>query len=361
MTQNISLPSVVLPSGGPLLVDPTLEVDFLGRKLDKGGSAIASGSVITNETQARDAYLAGWPRIVWKTFAPTPTPDVQPRIARWQPGGKGTPLYGLENIERVHPKPRHEIYPGIRRIRAEFPNRALGISIMALERPDWLVLAKEAEDLGADWIELNFGCPNGVGKMGMLMGQLPEKVGEVTSWVVDVVKIPVASKMTPNAEKIIEAADAAWGAGALIVSLINTKRWLMGVDLEAMVPQPNVRGKSVRGGGSGQMIRGMALEMAAGVCELRDRKYKGKGKLIDAMGGIASGYNLAEFLALGVDWCQIFTDVYDRGVEVIDEYSAWLLEFMKRKGYRTIADFRGLALPNLGEYEEVSDNYWDQD
>ena len=76
---------------------------------------------------------------------------------------------------------------------------------------DWTKLCKQAEEAGADGLELNLSCPHGMGErgMGLACGQDPELVRNICRWVRAAVKIPFFAKMTPNITEIVEIARAA--------------------------------------------------------------------------------------------------------------------------------------------------------
>jgi len=91
---------------------------------------------------------------------------------------------------------------------------------------------------------LNFGCPHGMSERGMgaAMGQVPDYTCMVTEWVKEAASIPVIVKLTPNVTSINPPARAAVRGGADAVSLINTINSVMGVNLDTLVPHPNVNG-----------------------------------------------------------------------------------------------------------------------
>jgi dihydroorotate dehydrogenase len=97
--------------------------------------------------------------------------------------------------------------------------------------------------------------------MGMAMGGNPEVVEEVCGWVMQVAKVPVWAKMTPNVTDITVPAARAFKAGCHGVSAINTILSVMGVDLETLRPQPTVEGYSTPGGYSCKAVRPIALRM----------------------------------------------------------------------------------------------------
>ncbi len=119
------------------------------------------------------------------------------------------------------------------------------------------------EDTGADGIELNYGCPQGMSERGMgaAVGQVPEMCELNTHWVTSITKLPVIVKLTPNITHIIEPAHAALAGGAHALSLINTINRIMNVDLDTLMITPNIGGRGTHGGYAGPAVKPIALNM----------------------------------------------------------------------------------------------------
>ena len=78
--------------------------------------------------------------------------------------------------------------------------------------------------------------------MGSAVGQVPEYIEMVTRWCKQHTRMPVIVKLTPNITDILPAgARGAKRGGADAVSLINTVNSIIGVDLDAMAPEPRGR------------------------------------------------------------------------------------------------------------------------
>jgi dihydropyrimidine dehydrogenase (NAD+) subunit PreA len=65
----------------------------------------------------------------------------------------------------------------------------------------------------------------------------------------------------------------------------------------------------------------------------------------------------AEFIALGAGNVQVCTAVMTYGFKIIDELTSGLKTFMAAKGYRSIEDFRGRAIPNVTDWQFLNLNY----
>jgi dihydropyrimidine dehydrogenase (NAD+) subunit PreA len=73
----------------------------------------------------------------------------------------------------------------------------------------------------------------------------------------------VLIKLTPNIGDILEPGVAAVEAGVHGLSLINTIKSIVGVDLDKMVPYPVVGKRSTNGGYCGPAVKPIALHMVA--------------------------------------------------------------------------------------------------
>ena len=150
-------------------------------------------------------------------------------------------------------------------------------------------------------------------------------------------------KLTPNITDIRHPARAAKRGGADAVSLINTINSIVAVDLDRMAPSPHVDGKGTHGGYCGPAVKPIALSMTSEIA--RDRETQGMP--ISAIGGITTWRDAAEFIALGAGTVQVCTAAMTYGFKVVEEMVTGLGTWMDAKGYRTIENFRGLAVPNV--------------
>jgi len=149
-----------------------------------------------------------------------------------------------------------------------------------------------AEGLKA--VEVNVSCPN-VEKGGIAFGSDPDRVAEVTRAVKGSTDLPVIVKLSPNVTDIALIAEAAEGAGADAVSLINTLKG-MSIDVERRVPHIG----KVIGGLSGPAIRPIALRM---VWEVVNRV----SIPVIGVGGIVDGNDALQFLIAGARAVQVGT------------------------------------------------------
>jgi dihydropyrimidine dehydrogenase (NAD+) subunit PreA len=220
---------------------------------------------------------------------------------------------------------------------------------------DWKWILPLVEDTGADAVELNFGCPHGMSERGMgaAVGQVPEYVEMVTRWVKEGTKLPCLVKLTPNISDIRLGSRAAYKGGADGVSLINTINSIVAVDLDAMSPLPMVDGKGTHGGYCGPAVKPIALNMVAEIA----RDVETPDLPISGIGGISTWRDAAEFIVLGAGSVQVCTAAMHYGFRIVADLADGLSNWMDEKGYATLDDIRGRAVPNVTDWQYLNLNY----
>jgi dihydropyrimidine dehydrogenase (NAD+) subunit PreA len=302
------------------------------------------------------AFEAGWGGVVWKTLGEDP-PIVNVSGPRYGVLlGAARNMIGMNNIELITDRPLDINLREIREVKRSWPDRALVVSLMVpCEEEAWKRILPLVEDTGADGVELNFGCPHGMSERGMgsAVGQVPEYVEMVVRWCKENTRLPVIVKLTPNVTNILAPARAAARGGADAVSLINTVSAIMAVDLDRMAPGPAVGGRGAHGGYCGPAVKPIALRMLGEIArdpECRDLPLSG-------IGGIATWRDAAEFMALGAGTVQVCTAAMVYGFKVVEDMIDGLANWMDAKGYRSLTEFVGKAVPNFVDWEQLDLNY----
>ena len=325
------------------MADLSIEVD--GLKFDNP-FVIGSGPPGSNANTMARAFEAGWGGVVCKTIAleAEKVNNVAPRYARLRVEGEGNAkknIFGFQNIELISDRPFSDWMDDFKKTKDQFPDKILIASIMEEPRKEpWQEIVERCQDAGADAFELNLSCPHGLPerRMGMAMGQHPDMVGQVCQWVMEVAKVPVWAKMTPNVTDITAPAEAAFDAGVQGVSAINTILSVMGVDLETLRPQPTVEGYTTPGGYSCKAVRPIALRM----CMELAKRFPNKS--LSGIGGVETGKDAAQFILMGAQTVQVCTGVMLYGYKMVQPMIEELSAFMDQHGFKTIEEFRGHAL-----------------
>ena len=174
--------------------------------------------------------------------------------------------------------------------------------------------ALEAESDGITALEINISCPN-VKAGGVAFGTDPKLAAEVVETVRKNTRLPLITKLSPNASNIPEFARAVEGAGSDAVSLINTIT-AMAIDIETR--RFKIANKT--GGFSGPALKPIAIRMvyeAANAVKIP----------VIGMGGIMCAEDAIEFFMAGAKAVAVgtanFVDPY-APVKIIDGINEWL-------------------------------------
>jgi dihydroorotate dehydrogenase (NAD+) catalytic subunit len=186
-------------------------------------------------------------------------------------------------------------------------------------------------------VEVNISCPN-VANRGLVFACDPVSSDAVVRLVRD--KLPAATpifaKLTPDVTDIVTIADAALGAGADGLTMINT---LLGMVIDTDLLRPQLAG--VTGGLSGPAVRPVAVRALWQVtAAMRDGRLP-TAPLI-GVGGVRTGRDALELVAAGASAVQVGTATFNdpsRPSRVVDELEAEVA----RHGFTRFADVVGIA------------------
>src|SRR5580692_7329128 len=297
---------------------PTLATTVDGLKL-ANPFIIGSGPPGTNMNVIAKAFKEGWGAVIAKTISldASKVINVTPRYAKLM-GKDSDEVVGWENIELISDRPFKIWMEEFKKCKDMFPDGVLIASIMEEYHKDaWIEIVERCQAVGVDAFELNFSCPHGLPerRMGSAMGENPEILDEVCSWVMSAAKVPVWAKMTPNITHIEDPTRAALQAGCSGISAINTIRSVIGVNLETLRPEPTVEGFTTLGGYSCKAIMPVALRMCMEIAQLIRGEFPGRS--LSGIGGIESGRDAAQFILLGCETVQVCTYVMKVGYRCV--------------------------------------------
>ena len=330
---------------------PDLSVNFAGIQ-SPNPFWLASGPPTNSAEQIMRAFDAGWGGAVWKTIGEQIT-NVSSRYSSidWN----GQRMMGFSNIELISDRPLEDNLREITEVKKRYPGNALVASLMVeSKREAWHTIVQQAEDAGADGLELNFGCPHGMSERGMgsAVGQVPEYAEMITAWVKEKARTPVIVKLTPNITDIRSVARAAKRGGADALSAINTINSITGIDLDTFIPAPNVGGKSSHGGYCGPAVKPIALNMVHQVMSDPAATLP-----ISGIGGIATWRDAVEFMLIGAGTLQVCTAAMHYGYRIVEDMIDGLQNWMREKNFSSIDAFRGLSMPKVTEWKHLDLNY----
>jgi dihydroorotate dehydrogenase (NAD+) catalytic subunit len=226
---------------------------------------------------------------VSKTITPEPRAGNAPRRIWETPSGMinsiGLPNKGLEGFLA-------EDLPRLR----ELPVPLI-VSVMATTREEFArCVERIARRREVAAIELNVSCPNV--HSGLIVGENPAETEALLERLRPLSEKPLIVKLTPNVAEPAAVAGGAERGGADAVSLINT---LKGTAIDPATGRPALG--NGYGGLSGPAVRPVALEQVRSVRAAVDLPIVG-------MGGISTGADAAEFLALGAAVVAVGTESF---------------------------------------------------
>jgi len=328
-----------------------LNINFAGIKAPNP-FWLASAPPTNSGYQVMKAFDAGWGGAVWKTLG-IPVINVSSRYGSIN--YRNTRMAGFNNIELITDRPLADNLKEIEEVKKHFPDHAIIASLMVESKKEWEQIIKDVENAGADGIELNFGCPHGMCERGMgsAVGQEPDVLKTIVGWVMEAANIPVITKLTPNVSDIVDPGLAAAQGGTDAISLVNTFKSIVGVDIDAFAPYPVVDGKGTNGGYCGPAVKPIALHMVKDLAQHPQIKHVP----ISGIGGIETWRDVVEFILLGAASVQVCTAVMHYGFGIVREMEAGLRQYMDEKGFNTIYDFLGKAIPNVKEWQDLNLHY----
>lgn len=314
---------------------------------------LLSASVVSSKYEMlKRAFKAGWAGATLKTISYMKVNEASPRYSALR--NIDGSFAAFKNIELSSDHRLEETFETVKKLKTEFPNKFISVSIMGRNEEEWKKLAFSAEQSGADAIELNFSCPHFIEDlMASDIGENPELVEKYTKAVKSVVKIPVLAKLTPNVLTMTPSADAAIRGGADGISAINTIKSLTDLNVLNAINN-NLKGAKISIGGlSGQSVKPVALRF---ISELVANPNL-KDKHISAMGGICTWEDAITFIALGAGTVQVTTAVMEFGYRIINDLIEGLQLFIGNREYKSLDEFKGTLSNSIGEVAKVNREY----
>ena len=206
-------------------------------------------------------------------------------------------------------------------------------SVSGLKLADNVKIIKVFNNSEADLIELNLSCPNVPGKPQVCYDF--EQSEEVLDAITDVCKKPLGVKLAPY----FDFAHFEQMAGILrkrklaFITCINSigNALVIDPDKESAVIKP----KGGFGGLGGKYVKYTALANVRKFHELLPHVP------IIGCGGIYSGKDAFEFILAGATAVQLGTVFIQEGPSCFGRIQKELKDYLKKKGYETLEDFRG--------------------
>ena len=168
----------------------------------------------------------------------------------------------------------------------------------------------------------------------------PSPVAEATKALKEVVSIPVFVKLSPNYFDIVAFAKAVEKAGADAITAVDSLGPCLAIDIETA--KPVLGGKYGYGWLSGPALKPYALRCVADITRAVKIPVIG-------VGGIMSGKDAIEYIMVGAYAVEICTGAILKGPSIYGNVAKEIEEFLRKHGYDSLEDIRGLALKHLPE------------
>ncbi|OPX35682.1 MAG: hypothetical protein B1H12_08565 [Desulfobacteraceae bacterium 4484_190.2] len=200
-------------------------------------------------------------------------------------------------------------------------------SINCSTEAGWVSYARKMEEAGADALEINVSCPHS--SITFTGKEVEKEILTAAQHVREAVSIPVIAKLSPQLTSPLSMVHALKDIGINGVTIFNR---ITGLDIDIEAEQPIMhRGYAGHGGPWAIMYPLRWISAIAPQVNID----------ISASGGVSSADDVIKYLLAGATTVQVCTAVYMNGYEIVQELVKGLTQFMERKGYQCIDDFRG--------------------
>ena len=328
--------------GGLNLCPVPLEAEFFGRKI-RSPFLLSAAPHTDGYTQMHKAYERGWAGGVMKTSfdnVPIHIPSEYMAVV-------GPSTYG--NCDNVSGHPLDRVCEEVGRLIREFPDRltlaSTGGPVTGCDEADkaaWQSNTRKLESAGAMGVEYSLSCPQGGdGTAGDVVSQNAELTARIIDWVME-----ASSEDNPKLFKLTAAVTAIQPIIRRIQEVFaKYPNKQGGVTLANSFPSLVLRKAEGRRWEEGVVI-GMSGEGVLPISNLTLAKVSGMGIAVSGNGGPMNYRAAANFLALGAQTVQFCTIVMKYGLGIVDELHSGLSFLMEERGFKSVRDLIGSALPN---------------
>lgn len=303
---------------------PTKDAKYMKKAVDSGAGAIVTKSISSEETMRR--YVRPRFTILYKKAWPYCFSN-----------------YSCEFLSTYTPEQWIDEVKEVRKYCKEKGTILIG-SVAGKGIEDWVRLSKMMEEAGVDMIELNFGCPHPKGlKMGFETGRDIKSCAEIVRSVKNDISVPVFAKLTPEGVDVVEVAKELERVGVDGITAIN-RFPALDIDLESGRPLLH----STFAGVGGPWMLPITLKWIA--------KLTMEIKIpISATNGIWTWQDVIKCIMCGASTVQTCTAImYGRlGYGVVKDFIDNLREFMERKGFSKVEEFKGITIHQILPFDKV--------
>lgn len=207
-------------------------------------------------------------------------------------------------------------------------------SICGMSLEDNVVMFKAFNETNVDLIEFNPGSPNTIGKP--IVGYYAKEMDRLLKTVSKICKKPLGVKLPPYFDLVHfdEMAKVLKKYPVKFITCINSIG--NGLVIDPKKEQAVIKPKGGFGGIGGKVIKYTTLANVRKFYELL-----GNNLQIIAVGGVVSGIDAFEMILAGASAVQLGTIYMQEGPGCFTRIQEELADYMNRKGYTNIEDFKG--------------------
>ena len=206
---------------------------------------------------------------------------------------------------------------------------------------EWKEMCTLVNKTNADFVEVNNSCPFAA-DMGVKMGAgAVDLTYEVVKTCAGVLKKPFSVKITPQANNPVDIAKQVEAGGAYAVNMAARFSGIV-IDIETAKPIPF---GSLAGYG-GPYLVGVGLRLISQAA--RELKIP-----IIAGLGVWDWRDIVAYIMCGATLVQSAVGIMLQGYKVAGKWVESMSAWMEGKGYKSLNDIRGIALPNILKTADV--------
>ncbi len=206
---------------------------------------------------------------------------------------------------------------------------------------EWVEMCELVNKTNADWVELNNSCPFAQ-DMGVKMGAGAVDVTyEAVKTCAGVLKKPFSVKITPQTNDPVAVAKQVESAGAYAVNMSARFSGVV-IDIETAKPIPF----GSMGGYGGPYLIGYGLKLVSLAALAL------KIPIISGL-GVWDLRDIIAYTMCGATLVQSAVAIMLQGYKVTGRWVESMTAWMEGKGYKSLDEIRGMALPNIVKTAEV--------
>jgi len=206
---------------------------------------------------------------------------------------------------------------------------------------EWEQMCKMVNETKADWVELNVSCPFAA-DMGVKMGAGDvDRAPLIVSTCAGLLKKPFSVKISPQASDPVAIAEAVEKAGGMAVNLSARFSGFM-LDIETASPI----GPGAQGGWGGPYLLGYGLKIVSNAAR------RLKIPIIAGL-GVWEWQDIIRYTMCGASLVQSGVGIMLQGYNVTKKWNDNVNIWLDSKGYNSLDEIRGIALPNILKTKDV--------